>query len=121
MVTSSSENEHEMSVSIHMDSKGENGLDNSTNDSEKDSIESNSIETEPILNYEMSDSNIQNILWKTWDAIFSLLKEEDIKGRWCAIIYKGKEVPHTFIALLQKIFRADSNGPVEVIECVCLK
>ena len=121
MVTSSSENEHEMSSSIHMDSKGENGLDNSANDSKKASIEGNSTETKPILNYEMSDNNIQNILWKIWDAIFSLVKEEDIKGRWYAIIYKGKEVPHTFIAPLQKIFRADSDGPVEVIECVCLK
>ena len=33
----------------------------------------------------------------------------------------GKKVPHTFIARLQKRFRADSDGPAEAIECVCLK
>ena len=57
----------------------------------------------------MPDNNIQNILWKTWDTIFPTVKEEDIKVKWYAIIYMGKKVPHTFIARLQKKFRADSD------------
>ena len=102
MVTSNSESEHEMSSSIHMDSESENEFGNSTNSSEKESIDGNSIEIEHILNHGMSDNNIQNTLWKTWGTIFPPVKEEDINGKWYAIIYMGKKVPHTFIAHLQK-------------------
>ena len=121
MVTSSSESEHEMSCSIHTNSESENEFDNSTNDDGKESTDGNSTEIEHILNHGMSDNNIQNILWKTWDTIFPTVKEEDIKVKWYAIIYMGKKVPHTFIVRLQKKFRADSDGPVESIGCVCLK
>ena len=114
VVTSSSESEHEMSSSIHTDSESEN-------DSEKESIDGNSIEIEHILNHGMSDNNIQNILQKTWDNIFLPVKEQDMKEKWYAIIYMGKKVHHTFIARLQKRFIADSDGPVQPIECVCLK
>ena len=62
MVTSNSESEHEMSSSIHMDSESENEFGNSTNSSEKESIDGNSIEIEHILNHGMSDNNIQNTL-----------------------------------------------------------
>ena len=37
------------------------------------------------------------------------------------IIYIGKKVPNTFTARLQKRFRADSDGPVEAMGCLCLK
>ena len=121
MVTSSSVSEHEMSSSIHTDSESENEFDNSTNDSEKESIDGNSTEIERIPKHGMSDNNIQNILWKTWDTIFPPVKEEDIKGKWYAITYMGKNVLHTLIAHLQKRFRADSDGSVEAIEYVCLK
>ena len=33
----------------------------------------------------------------------------------------GKKAPHTFIARLQKRFRADSDGLVEAMGCLCLK
>lgn len=33
----------------------------------------------------------------------------------------GKKVPNTFTARLQKRFRADSDGPVEAMGCLCLK
>ena len=69
----------------------------------------------------MSHNNIQNILWKTWNTIFPPVKEQDLKGKWYAIIYMGKKVPHTFIARFQKRSRADSDGLVEAIKCVCLK
>ena len=65
MVTSCSVSEHEMSSSIHTDSKSKNDFDNSTSASEKESIDGNSTEIEHILNHWMSDNNIQNILWKT--------------------------------------------------------
>ena len=32
----------------------------------------------------------------------------------------GKKLSRTFMARLQKIFRADSDESVEAIECVCL-
>ena len=62
MVTLSSESEHEMSSDIHTNSEKENEFDNSTNDSEKQSIYGNSTEMEHILNNGMSDNNIRNIL-----------------------------------------------------------
>ena len=89
MVTSSSESEHEMSSSIHTDGESENDFNNSTNDSEKESTDGNSTEIEHILNHAMSDNNIQNILWKTWDTTFPPVKEEDTKGKWYVIIYMG--------------------------------
>ena len=61
MVTSSSESEHEMSSSIHTDSESENEFDNSTNDSERESIDGNSTEIEHIPKHEMSDNNIHNL------------------------------------------------------------
>ena len=72
----------------------------------------------------MSDNNIQNNLWKTWDTIFTIfppVKEEHIKVKGYAIIYMGKEIPHSFIACLQKKCRADSDGPAEAIKYACLK
>ena len=65
MVTSSSESEHEMSSSIHMDNKSKNDFDYSTNGSEKESIDGNSTAIEHILNHEVPDNNIQEVLWKT--------------------------------------------------------
>ena len=53
------------------------------------------------------------LLWKTWDTIFPPVKEENIKGEWYAIIYVGKKGPHTFVARIQKKFRADSDGIVK--------
>ena len=94
-----------ISSSIHADSESENHFDNSTNDSAKESIDGKSTEIKHILNHGMSDNNIQNNLWKTWDTIFTIfppVKEEHIKVKGYAIIYMGKEIPHTFIACLQK-------------------
>ena len=65
MVKSSSEIEDEMSSSIHTDSERENDFHNSTNKSEEEGVNGNSTEIEHILNHEMSDNNIQSILWKT--------------------------------------------------------
>ena len=121
MVKSSSEIEDEMSSSIHTDSERENDFHNSTNKSEEEGINGNSTEIEHILNHEMSDNNIQSILWKTWDTIFPPVKEENIKGKWYAIIYIAKKGPHTSVARLHKKFRADFDGIVKAIRCVCLK
>ena len=121
VVTSSSESEHEISSSIHTNSKSENDFNKSTNDSEKESTDGNSTEIKHILNHEMSEHNIENILWKTWDTIFPPVKEKNVKGKWYTIIYMSKKVLHTFIARLQKRFRADSDWSLEGIECVCLK
>ena len=52
---------------------------------------------------------------------FSTSEKEDIKGKWNAIIYIGKKFPHTFIAGLQKRFRANSDRPVEATKFVTLK
>ena len=49
------------------------------------------------------------------------MNKQDIKEKWYVIICISKKVPHTFIARLQKRFRADSDGPVEAIECGYLK
>ena len=65
MITSSSESEYEMSSSIYADRKSKNKFDNSTNNSEKESIDGNSTEIKHVLNHGMSDTNIQNTLWKS--------------------------------------------------------
>ena len=49
------------------------------------------------------------------------MKEENIKGKWYAIIYIAKKGPHTSVARLHKKFRADFDGIVKAIRCVCLK
>lgn len=76
-------------------------FDNITNSSEKESTDGKSTEIEHILNHEMSENEIQSILYKTWDIIFPPVKGEDIKGEWYAIIYMSKKIPHTFILHLQ--------------------
>lgn len=65
MITSSSESEYEMSSSIYADRKSKNKFDNSTNNSEKESIDGTSTEIKHVLNHGMSDTNIQNTLWKS--------------------------------------------------------
>ena len=112
-LSSSSESEVE-EVDLESENESSNDYENaSSNDSED--------ENDNLLDCEMSDENIQNILWKTWDNIFPPVEEEDIKGKWFAIIYMGQKVPHVFIARFQRRFRFDCDAPVEAIECVCLK
>ena len=65
VVTTSSESEYEMSSSIYAERKSKNKFDNSTNNSEKESIDGNSTEIKQVLNHGMSDTNIQNTLRKT--------------------------------------------------------
>ena len=66
-------------------------------------------------------NDVKSTLWKTWDTIFPPVEEQDLKGKWYAICYAGRKIAHLFIARVTKRFRFDEGGPVEAIECLCLK
>ena len=59
-------------------------------------------------------------LLSVWDSLSPHVSEENLIGKWYAIIF-GEKVPHLFIAKFDQCFLQDENGCLAAIDCFCLK
>ena len=54
-------------------------------------------------------------LKKVWGSLDSLTTEEEILGKWYAVVYAGKKSMSLFVAKILRRFLIDANSPVESI------
>ena len=62
--------------------------------------------------------------WKlkiTWKTLNPPVKEDQILGKWYAIIYSSKRSSMLFVGKVLRRFLDDENGPTESLEIKCLK
>ena len=54
-------------------------------------------------------------LKKVWESLDSSTPEEEILGKWYAVVYAGKKSTSLYVAKILRRFLIDANGPVDSI------
>ena len=70
-----------------------------------------------VITVEIATANLQT----TWKNLNPPVKEEQILGKWYAVIYETKCSNMLFVVKPLRRFLGDENGPTESLEMKCLK
>ena len=98
-----------------IDTSSIDGVDDEDSDAnEKVDSEDNEDEDNPVA---VATRELQAV----WKQLSPPAKEEDIIGKWYAVIYKSRRVPMLYIGKVKARFLHDKDGPVESILIRCLK
>ena len=101
-----------------------------TSDSDSDEIESfEESDTGMDVICESNNSIIDDdndliptdILRSTWETLSPSVPEENVLGKWYAVIYATKQARHLCVGKMLKCFLLKENGDVDCLEVPCLK
>lgn len=93
-------------------------LESSESDYTEEESEDDDFATEDEANEVESEVDTLN---RVWSSINWPVEEDEIVGRWFAVIYNGKRTKTLYIAKANRRFLEDENGSIDKLLMTCLK
>ena len=101
------------------DDDDDNFESNECDDTEEES-EDDDFAKEDEVGVSEDESEVDT-LNKVWSSISWPVEENEILGKWFAVIYNGKRTKTLYIAKVNRRFLEDENGSIDKVLLTCLK